>query len=176
MKWESRMEEILMGYKLAILHTLCNIHESATLSQLCDVLLEKLFTNYFHLQQALAELEETGFVIREKQNNLTLFKVSAQGRDAYVYLEKDLSADIRHQILDRLHQLELDKPLSIRAVADYETTITGGTQVHCILLEGMTRIIDMHLSVPGQEAAQAVAMQWPHKARQIYEKLMEELL
>ena len=165
-----------MGYKLAILHMLCNIPDSATLSQVCDVLLEKLFTNYFHLQQALTELEEAGFVKREKQNHITLFSVTPQGRDAYVYLEKELSADIRRQILDRLRQLQLDRPLSIRAEADYDTTVTGGTQVHCTLMEGMTRIIDLHLSVPGQEAARAVALQWPYKARQIYEKLMDELL
>ncbi len=169
-------EGTLLEYKLAILHILCNISDAVTLSQLCDILLEKMFSNYFHLRQALSELEEAALIERERQPISTLFRVTPQGRETYVYLEKDLSVDIRRHILDRLQQLRIDDPLSIRAEADYETTVTDGTRVHCVLMEGMTRIIDMYVSVPGQEAAREAAIQWPQKARRIYERIMEELL
>ena len=170
------MADILMGYKLAVLHVLSLLKRPVTVSQLCDVLLEMLFTHYFHLRQALAELEETGFITREMQGNVSAYELTAEGREAYFYLEKELASDIRHQILVRIRELRLDTRQAISAQADYKTTVAGGTLVHCTLREGMTEIIDLQLSVPGTDAAKEAVRLWPLKARRVYEKIMEELL
>ena len=46
-------------YKLIILYMLRNSSSPITNSEISEFILDREYTNYFHLQQALSELEET---------------------------------------------------------------------------------------------------------------------
>lgn len=46
-------------YKLIILYMLRNSSSPITNSEISEFILNREYTNYFHLQQALSELEET---------------------------------------------------------------------------------------------------------------------
>ena len=55
-------EEILMRYKLAVMYVLWLMKRPVTTSELCDILLESLFTHFFFLQESLDDLVDTGFL------------------------------------------------------------------------------------------------------------------
>lgn len=49
-------------YKLIILYMLRNSSSPITNSEISEFILNREYTNYFHLQQALSELEETELI------------------------------------------------------------------------------------------------------------------
>lgn len=49
-------------YKLIILYMLRNSSSPITNSEISEFILDREYTNYFHLQQALSELEETELI------------------------------------------------------------------------------------------------------------------
>ena len=50
-------------YKLIILYMLRNSSSPITNSEISEFILDHEYTNYFHLQQALSELEETELIL-----------------------------------------------------------------------------------------------------------------
>lgn len=170
------MDDILLNYKLSVLYLLDNISWPVSTSGICDVLLEELYSNYFHLQQALSELEGSGMILKETIGNSTYYSMTSTGKEAFVYLEKSLGMDLRKAIMDRIRALHMDTRRTLTASADYSTSITGGCHVQCRLMDGKDPVIDLKLMVPGVEAAKVICASWPLRSQMMYEKLMEELM
>ena len=55
-------------YKLIILYMLQNVNFPLSNTQISDFILEKEYTNYFHLQEALSELQDTKLIEIEKRS------------------------------------------------------------------------------------------------------------
>ena len=58
-------------YKLIILYMLQNVNFPLSNTQISDFILEKEYTNYFHLQEALSELQDTKLIEIEKAVSYT---------------------------------------------------------------------------------------------------------
>ena len=58
------MSETLALYKLIILQMLQKIDFPLTNGQISEFILDKGYTNYFKLQQAISEMVDTGFLLR----------------------------------------------------------------------------------------------------------------
>ena len=56
------MADTLSLYKLIILKMLEQVEYPLTNSQITEFILDKEYTNYFTVQQALSEMDETGLV------------------------------------------------------------------------------------------------------------------
>ena len=64
------MADTLSLYKLIILKMLEQVEYPLTNSQITEFILDKEYTNYFTVQQALSEIDETGLVnVTTKRNN-----------------------------------------------------------------------------------------------------------
>ena len=64
------MADTLSLYKLIILKMLEQVEYPLTNSQITEFILDKEYTNYFTVQQALSEMDETGLVnVTTKRNN-----------------------------------------------------------------------------------------------------------
>ena len=84
------MAEPLTTYKLMILALL--EHSEAPLSgtQLSEFFLEKEYTNYFTVQEALHELDESAFIKKESTHNNTRYSITPAGTElAVVLIDKD---------------------------------------------------------------------------------------
>lgn len=57
------MADTLSLYKLIILKMLEQVEYPLTNSQITEFILDKEYTNYFTVQQALSEMDETGLVM-----------------------------------------------------------------------------------------------------------------
>ena len=167
---------LITDYKLSILFLLDSVKVHLTNGQICDVLLENLFSNYFLLQQALGELTESGFVYREGAGSISYFYLTDEGRESIPYLEKELSSMVRRAILERAHALGLDTDRPSYTLADYDRLVTGSYTVRLRQIEGRDTVMDISLSVPNQEAAKAICDNWQLRASKVYELLMDTLL
>ena len=63
------METPFTVYKLIILYMLSHSDTELTNSQLSEFILDRDYTNYFHLQQAISELVEAGLIYKRVKSN-----------------------------------------------------------------------------------------------------------
>ena len=172
---ESR-DKLLTQYKIAVLYLLDATSRPLSTSQICDVLLDRLFTNFFNLQLSLSQLIDTGFVDKGEPNQFSYYAITPDGKDALKYLLPELALDMRREILSRVQSLHLDQREAIVPSADWGRSATGGSQVHLKLMEGNAPVVDLTLQVPGNEAARHICESWARKSQQVYEALLEELI
>ena len=98
-------------YKLIILYMLQNVNFPLSNTQISDFILEKEYTNYFHLQEALSELQDTKLIEIEKVRNTSYYHMTEEGSKTLSFFENEISPEIREEI-DRYmkeHSYELRK-------------------------------------------------------------------
>ena len=89
-------------YKLIILYMLRNSSSPITNSEISEFILDHEYTNYFHLQQALSELEETELIEKRTISNTSYYYLTEDGKNTLTYFENDISQDIRTEVLQYL--------------------------------------------------------------------------
>ena len=72
-------------YKLIILYMLQNSEGDLTNSQITDFILDRKYTNYFQLQQAVSELVEADLVEMSSQSNRTYYRLTEEGKNTLKY-------------------------------------------------------------------------------------------
>ena len=159
------MADTLSLYKLIILKMLEQVEYPLTNSQITEFILDKEYTNYFTVQQALSEMDETGLVnVTTKRNNTLEFfgnKISdAILTDIHNYLEE--------------HKIAIREALS--TTADYFVGNNGEYVVRCRVREQDSNLIDLTFQVPSKKQAESACSHWAEKSQNIYATIMKELL
>lgn len=153
-----------------------NSETALTNSQISEFILEREYTNYFHLQQAISELVDAELIHKQTISNASYYSLTEEGIRTLSFFEKDLSPDIKEEIREYLKTNGCEIPERILTPADYYRTSQGGYAVRCQLIEKSTSLIDLSLNAPNQEAAKSICRNWPKKCQDIYAILMEELM
>ncbi len=163
-------------YKLIILYMLHHARETLSNSQISEFILEREYTNYFHLQQAISELVEADLLKMETKENTSFYQVTEEGLTTLSYFENELSSDIKSEVRDylKIHDCQ-EKEQILMPADDYETS-QGGYAVRCQLIERGSSLLDLTIHAPNKEAAQSIRRKWSKKCQDIYGILMEELL
>ena len=73
-----------------------------TNGQISEFILDKGYTTYFTLQQAISEMVEAGFIREESTHNRTMYHLTEEGASTIEYFATNISATIRHEIDDFL--------------------------------------------------------------------------
>ena len=154
------MAEPFTIYKLMVLYMAQHSRKELTNSQISEFVLDRDYTDYFHLQQVLSELVE----------------LTDEGSKTLSYFENDLSQDIRNEIEEFLKDYGYEMPERILTPADYYTTPQGTYAVRCQLIEKDTAIMDLTMAAPNKAAARAICKSWPQKCQDIYTTIMGELI
>ena len=89
-------------YKLIVLYMLKHAESSLTNSQISEFILEREYTNYFHLQEAVSELVEAELIEKHTISNTSYYYLTEDGKNTLSYFEKELSDDIRKEVKEYL--------------------------------------------------------------------------
>ena len=170
------MADVFTLYKLIVLYMAQQSKEELTNSQISEFVLDREYTDYFHLQQVLSELVETGLLKKRTVSNSSHDEITEEGSRTFYYFEKDLSAEIKKEIDEFLADRGVQVEKRIQTPADYFTTPQGGYAVRCQYIEKDTTILDLTLNAPNLEAARAICRNWPKKSPDIYTAIMGELI
>ena len=81
-------------YKLIILYMLQNSEGDLTNSQITDFILDRKYTNYFQLQQAVSELVEADLVEMSSQSNRTYYRLTEEGKNTLTLRKKSRNISI----------------------------------------------------------------------------------
>ena len=85
------MADTLSLYKLIILKMLEQVEYPLTNSQITEFILDKEYTNYFTVQQALSEMDETGLVNVTTKRNNSLYHITDAGKNTLEFFGNKIS-------------------------------------------------------------------------------------
>lgn len=170
------MAEAQTLYKLIVLSMLDRVNFPLTNAQICDFILSKEYTNYFTLQQVLAELVETELAQVHTIRNSSYYRMTGKGKDTLNFFGNMVSAAIREDIdkYFKEHAITLRDETSVKA--DYYQNSNEEYSVRLQVLENDASLIDLTLSVPTKAQADSVCNHWEQKNQKLYAYLMQELL
>ncbi|HIZ64297.1 MAG TPA: DUF4364 family protein [Candidatus Blautia pullicola] len=170
------MSEPLTLYKLIILYMLEKVDFPLTNAQISGFILDKGYTTYFHLQQAISELIDSKLIVSKTIRNTSYLQETAQGKQTLAYFEDQISDGIKKDISDFFRENIIQMREELSAVADYYKSEGDGYQVRCRLRKNEFSLVDLTIAVPTEEAASAVCLNWKEKSQDIYENLIEFLM
>ncbi|MBO5246352.1 MAG: DUF4364 family protein [Eubacterium sp.] len=170
------MAEPLTTYKLMILALLERSDAPLSGTQLSEFFLEKDYTNYFTVQEALHELDENAFIKKEATHNNTRYSITPAGTETLTFFSDKLSRGIQDDIFEYLsaNQLAIREAASI--LADYYKAPGEQYAVRCQLKEKEHSRIDLTITVPNKEIAEAICDNWKQQSEHVYEYLMDLLV
>lgn len=170
------MAEAQTLYKLIVLSMLNRVDFPLTNAQISDFILTKEYTNYFTLQQVLAELVETGLAEVHTVRNSSYYHMTEKGRDTLNFFGNMVSPAIQED-MDKYfqeHAIALKDEMSVRA--DYYENNNEEYSVRLRVLEKNFPVIDLMLTVPTESQADSMCSNWKKKNQKLYAYLMQELL
>jgi len=170
------MAETQTLYKLIILYMLDKVDFPLSNSQLSAFILEKEYTDYFTVQQAISELLEARFIQMETVRNTSLYRITEEGENTLQYFGNKISSAIREDIDTFLQEHKYELRNEVSTPADYYRTTTGEYAARCRVLERDSVLIDLTLTFPLEEQAATVCNRWREKSQEVYAALMKTLL
>lgn len=153
-----------------------NTEGTLTNSQISEFILEREYTNYFHLQQAISELVEADLVSMDTRSNSSHYRITEDGKKTLSFFQKDVSSEIKNEVKEYLRSTGFKAQERIITPADYYINKQGSYSVRCQLIEKNVSLIDLNIAAPNLEAAQSICKKWSTHYQEIYAKIMEELL
>ena len=170
------VSEAFTLYKLIILYMLEKLNFPLTNGQISEFILDKGYTNYFTLQQTLAELVEANFIREETTHNRTLYHLTEEGNETIQFFKNNISAAIQTDIDTFIAEKRYELRDEVSVKADFYQNKNLEYDVRCQILENGTPLIDLTIAVPTEEQAETVANNWSKKNQEIYAQIMAELL
>ena len=170
------MSESFTLYKLIVLYMLDKVDFPLTNGQISEFILDKGYTTYFTLQQAISEMVEAGFIREESTHNRTMYHLTDEGTSTIQYFGSNISPAIRQEIDSFLYEKSYELKNEVGVRADFYPTNNGDFNVRLQIMEGDASLIDLTLSVPSKEEAISVANNWTKRHQEIYAQIMMKLL
>ena len=92
------MSETFTLYKLIVLYMLSKVDFPLTNAQISEFILDKGYTTFFKLQQALSELKDAELIREETVHNRTLYHLTDDGEESIFYFKNKISKPIQDDI------------------------------------------------------------------------------
>ncbi len=170
------MSETFTLYKLIVLYMLSKVDFPLTNAQISEFILDKGYTTFFKLQQALSELKDAELIREETVHNRTLYHLTDDGEESIFYFKNKISKPIQDDIDQFLKEKKYDLKNETAVKADYYKNTAGEFSVRCQVTEQKEPLIDLTLSVPTEAEAEKIAANWQKKNQNVYAWLMAQLL
>lgn len=168
--------DALTLYKLIILFMLDKVDFPLTNAQLSDFLLEREYTNYFNIQQAISELSEAELITEESIRNSTHYRITTLGRETLEFFNNKISDAIKEDILQFYAKNRYSLRDEVSNIADYMPLKNGEYSVTCQVKEKDVSIINLTVIVPTLEEATAICNNWKEKSQAVYSYVLQTLL
>lgn len=170
------MSESFTLYKLIILYMLEKLDFPLTNGQISEFILDKGYTSYFTLQQAISEMVDSNLIREEADHNRTLYHLTEEGLQTIHYFRNNISTAIREDIDDFIAEKSYELKNEVSIKADYYKNMNHEFSVRCQIIENTSLLVDLTLTVPTEEEAITVTNNWTKKHQELYALLMQNLL
>lgn len=162
-------------YKLMILYMLNKVNFPLTNSQLTQFFLDKEYTTYFTLQQVLAELCESNLIKSRQSGASTRYELTADGRETLGFFGKDISGAAVSDMDSYIKENKFRLRSEVGTTSDYYKEGSDYI-VRCEVREGKSLLFSVNVSVPDEEEAQAMCLNWKQQSQAIYGYIIRALM
>ncbi len=169
------IQDPLTLYKLIILYMLNRVSFSLTVAQISDFLLEREYTGYMSLNQAISELMDASMIKSHTVRNRTYLDITKEGKDTLNFFGNRISDAIKEEIDTFFREKEYNLRNEAAVMADYYKSTTGEYEARLIAKEKDIPLVELTLSVPTKELASEICDNWQKKNQEIYQYLIQEL-
>ena len=169
------MTDALTLYKLIILYMLDRVDFPLTNSQISEFILDKGYTDYFKLQQAIPELSQADSIHVKTTGNSSHYMITDAGEETLSYFGKNISEAIRSEIDEFLTEHKYQLRSENETLADYWKEAPDRYIVRCVVKEKGQPIVDIQLAVPDKDQAVIICDHWREKNSDIYNYLVKTL-
>lgn len=170
------ISESITLYKLMVLYMLKKVNFPLSNAQMSDFFLNKEYTNYFTFQQVLNELLESNLIRVETIRNTSRYEMTKEGEEVLYYFGNKIS----EAIVEDMDQFLKDNKFKLRnetgIVSDYYKSTDHDYVVHCEVREGKAVLLEVNVTVPGEEQASAMCDNWKNHSQEIYAYIMKQLM
>lgn len=168
-------QDPLTLYKLIVLYMLDRVNFPLTKAQVGDFILEREYTNFLTLQQAIAELIDAGMVSARSSRNRTYLVLTDEGRTTLSYFTNRINDSIKEEIDGYFSDHEMEMRNEVSVISDYYKSVSGEYEVRLTAKEKDVTVVEVTLSVPDEETASAICANWQTKNQEIYQYLTSQL-
>jgi hypothetical protein len=137
--------------------------------------LEREYTNFLTLQQAVGELTDAGMVSTRTIRNRTHLSITEEGIQTLHYFDNRISESIKQDIDAYFQEHELTLRNEVSVQGNYYKSTSGEYEAHLVAKDRGISLVDITLSVPSEEVAAAICDNWQTKNETIYQYLIQEL-
>lgn len=169
------LQDPLTLYKLIVLYMLNKVTFPLTKAQITDFILEREYTNFLTLQQAIGELTDAGMISPQTIGNRTHLAITEEGTQTLYYFDNRIGAPIKKDIDAYFQEHELTLRNEVSVQSNYYKSTSGEYEAHLVAKDRGISLVDITLSVPSQEVASAICDNWRSKNESIYQYLIQEL-
>ena len=169
------LQEPLTLYKLIILYLLKKAALPLSKQRVCNFILDKGYTNYIMLNQAIGELIDAGMVTPQLINERSHLSLTDEGAQTLSFFQSSISEVTKEEIHAYLKENKLELLSEISVTANYDRTSGGEFEAHLLAKERGIPLVDIRLSVPSEDTAVAICKNWREKNEEIYRFLVEKL-
>lgn len=170
------MSETFTLYKLIVLYMLDKVDFPLTNGQISEFILDKGYTTYFTLQQAISEMVEAALIREETTHNRTLYHLTEEGAETIQFFRNHISAAIQEDIDNYIEEKNYDLKNEVSTKADYYKNPNNEWAVRFQIIEHSAPLIDLTLTVPTEAEAIRMVNNWNRRNQEIYAMLMQQLL
>ena len=113
------LAEPMTLYKLMNLYMLHQVNFPLTNAQLSNFFLDREYTTYFTLQQALNELLDAGLVKKETMRNSSRYEITKEGEETLEFFGKNISPAIVSDMDEYLKQNRFRMRNEVGLISDF---------------------------------------------------------
>ena len=169
------MQEPMTLYKLIVLYMLNRVDFPLTKAQIGDFILNREYTNFMTLQQAIGELIDAGLISARSIRNRTHLILTKEGAQTLEFFSNKINNSIKSDVDNYLVENEMELRNEVSVLADYYKATTGEYEAHLVAKDKEIPLIDITLSVPLEETAISICDNWQKKNQDIYQYLISQL-
>ena len=169
------LQEPLTLYKLILLYLLKRAGLPLSKTRVRDFILEKGYTNYIILNQAIGELLDAGMITEQLINERSHFSLTEEGAQTLAFFQGNISDITKEEINTYLRENKLELISELSVTANYDRSSTGEFEAHLLAKEKGIPLVEITLSVPAEETAASICANWREKNGEIYQMLVERL-
>ena len=170
------LAEPMTLYKLMNLYMLHQVNFPLTNAQLSNFFLDREYTTYFTLQQALNELLDAGLVKKETMRNSSRYEITKEGEETLEFFGKNISPAIVSDMDEYLKQNRFRMRNEVGLISDFYKSTNQDYIVHCEVREGKAVLVNLDISVPDKEQAEIMCNHWMDRSQEIYAYVMKSLM
>ena len=169
-------QDTLMLYKLMVLYMLNKVDFPLTNSQISEFILDKGYTNYFTLQQALHDLSDTELIRTEHIHNNSYYSMNQSGEETLEFFGYKIPAEIKSEIDQFFDEHKYHLRSENEVTADYYEEKKDCYMVRCEIHDKKELLVGITLNVTDEEQAIAICDNWRNHHGDVYDYLIHTLM